>query len=177
MKILMNIDEINRTLERLAFQILEKHSELENIILVGIQRRGVNLSVRLAQIISEHTNKSVQLGSLDINLYRDDWTSLANIPSISSSQIPLPIEGKSIILIDDVLYTGRTIRAALEAISDYGRPERIELLVLIDRGHRELPISANYVGKIVNTSLTEQIDVLIQERDGIDEVRLLHSNK
>ena len=117
------------------------------------------------------------MGTLDINLYRDDWTSLASMPAIASSQIPLPIEGKSIILVDDVLYTGRTIRAALEALSDYGRPTCIELLVLIDRGHRELPIAADYIGKQIDTARSEQVNVLVKERDECDEVRLLHAVK
>ncbi len=176
MKILMNDHDIAKTLERLAYQIIEKHSDMENLILLGIQRRGVNLSQRLAEILKTKTKSPIAMGTLDINLYRDDWTSLANMPAIASSQIPVPIEGKSIILVDDVLYTGRTIRAALEALSDYGRPKCIELLVLVDRGHRELPIAANYVGKQINTARSEQVNVLVKERDGCDEVRLLHAN-
>ncbi len=172
MKTLMTSQELARTLERLAYQILELHVDMENVILIGIQRRGVNISVRLAEILEEKIGKPIKLGTLDINLYRDDWTSLANIPSILASQIPLPIEGKSIILVDDVLFTGRTVKSALEAISDYGRPAKIELLVLIDRGHRELPIAANYIGKYINTALSEQINVLVSELDGHDEVRI-----
>jgi len=171
----MNAHEMARTLERLAYQIIEKHGDIENLLLVGIQRRGVNLSQRLAEILEKKSQKSVAMGTLDINLYRDDWTSLASMPAIASSKIPVPIEGKSIILVDDVLYTGRTIRAALEALSDYGRPNCIELLVLIDRGHRELPIAANYVGKQISTARSEQVNVLVKERDDCDEVRLLHA--
>ncbi len=176
MKTLMNEQEIQRSLERLVYQILEKHSNTENIILVGIQRRGVDLSKRLAQILKEKTEQDIKMGTLDINLYRDDWTSLANFPAIGSSHIPQNIDNASIILIDDVLYTGRTIRAALEALSDYGRPKQIELLVLIDRGHRELPIAADYIGKHIDTARTEQINVLLKERDGQDEVRLIHGS-
>lgn len=177
MKVLMNANEIARSLERLAYQIIEKHGDVDSILLIGIQRRGVDISKRLAEILEKKTQQSVSMGTLDINLYRDDWTSLASIPAITSSSIPLPIEGKAIILVDDVLYTGRTIRAAIEAISDYGRPRCIELLTLIDRGHRELPIAANYVGKQINTARSEQVNVLMQERDGCDEVRLLHPIK
>ena len=177
MKILMNADDIARTLERLAYQIVEKHGDTENLVLVGIQRRGVDLSQRLAKILEKKAQKPLSMGTLDINLYRDDWTSLASMPAIASSQIPLPIEGKSIILVDDVLYTGRTIRAALEALSDYGRPNCIELLVLIDRGHRELPIAADYIGKQIDTARAEQVNVLVKERDECDEVRLLHAAK
>ena len=177
MKILMDATDIARTLERLAYQIIETHGDVENLLLVGIQRRGVDISKRLVEILEKKSQKSVAMGTLDINLYRDDWTSLASMPAIASSQIPLPIEGKSIILIDDVLYTGRTIRAALEALSDYGRPNCIELLVLVDRGHRELPIAANYVGKQINTARSEQVNVLVKERDECDEVRLLHAVK
>lgn len=173
MKILMNADDMARTIERLAYQIIERHDDMDTLLLVGIQRRGVDLAKRLAIILHERSGKYVSMGTLDINLYRDDWTSLAAMPAIASSTIPLPVEGKTIILVDDVLYTGRTIRAALEAISDYGRPTCVELLVLVDRGHRELPIAANYVGKLMSTSRLEQVNVLVAERDNIDEVRLV----
>lgn len=173
MKVLMNKGDMERTLERLAYQIMEKHEDLDTVILVGIVRRGVNLSNRLAKILSEKTGKKIVQGTLDISLYRDDWTSLAAIPELTASDIPVSIEGRHVILIDDVLYTGRTVRAALEALQDYGRSCSIELLVLVDRGHRELPIFAAYVGKQVITARSEQIDVLLQELDGADEVRLL----
>lgn len=173
MKVLMNKGDMERTLERLAYQIMEKHEDLDTVILVGIVRRGVNLSNRLAKILSEKTGKKIVQGTLDISLYRDDWTSLAAIPELTASDIPVSIEGRHVILIDDVLYTGRTVRAALEALQDYGRSCSIELLVLVDRGHRELPIFAAYVGKQVITARSEQIDVLLEELDGADEVRLL----
>lgn len=173
MKVLMNKGDMERTLERLAYQVMEKHEDLDKVILVGIVRRGVNLSNRLAKILEEKSGKRIVQGTLDISLYRDDWTSLAAIPELTASDIPVSIEGKHVILIDDVLYTGRTVRAALEALQDYGRSCSIELLVLVDRGHRELPIFAAYVGKQVNTARSEQIDVLLEELDGADEVRLL----
>lgn len=171
-KTLLSKEDIQRTLERLAYEILEKHgSKPENILLLGIQRRGVDLARRLAQILAERAKVDIPLGTLDINLYRDDWTSLSSIPAIGASHIP-PLDAKSVILVDDVLYTGRTIRAALEAVLDYGRPSRVELLVLIDRGHRELPIHADYVGRKINTARKEKVNVLLEERDGIDEVRI-----
>lgn len=173
MKVLMNKSDMERTLERLAYQLMEKYENMEKVLLVGIVRRGVNLSNRLAKILSEKTGKKILQGTLDISLYRDDWTSLAAIPELTASDIPVSIEGMHVVLVDDVLYTGRTVRAALEALQDYGRSSSIELLVLVDRGHRELPIYAAYVGKQVITSKSEQIDVLLEELDGCDEVRLL----
>ena len=152
MKVLMNKNEMARTLERLAYQILEKYENLDDVVLVGIVRRGVYLSNRVADILFEKTGRKVIQGTLDISLYRDDWTSLAAIPELTASDIPVSIEGKRVILIDDVLYSGRTVRAALEALQDYGRSCSIDLLVLVDRGHRELPIYAAYVGKQVNTA-------------------------
>ena len=151
-KLLLDDGEITRTLERLAYQILEKHEKCENIMLVGIERRGADLARRLQKILSSTVNHEVALGTLDINLYRDDWTSMDASPRVGQSNIPQDVTGVAVILIDDVLYTGRTIRSALEAILDYGRPSSVELLVLIDRGHRELPIQADYVGRTINTS-------------------------
>lgn len=169
---LLNREDMTRTLDRLVYQVLERHSLEDDLLLVGIQRRGVDLARRLSVILSERVGRDIALGTLDINLYRDDWTSLSSIPALGASSIPTPLEGRHVILVDDVLYTGRTIRAALEAILDYGRPTRVELLVLVDRGHRELPIHADYVGRVVHTSRAERVDVLLEERDGLDEVRL-----
>ena len=163
-KLLLDDGEITRTLERLAYQILEKHEKCENIMLVGIERRGADLARRLQKILSSTVNHEVALGTLDINLYRDDWTSMDASPRVGQSNIPQDVTGVAVILIDDVLYTGRTIRSALEAILDYGRPSSVELLVLIDRGHRELPIQADYVGRTINTSREEHVDVLLEER-------------
>ncbi len=169
---LLTREGMARTLERLAYEVLERHHDPDELQLVGIRRRGVDLARRLARILGERVGRGIPLGTLDINLYRDDWTSLSAMPALGASSIPLPLEGRQVILVDDVLYTGRTVRAALEAILDYGRPKRVELLVLVDRGHRELPIHADYVGRRVNTSRAEQVNVLLEERDGVDEVRL-----
>lgn len=170
--VLLTRDDMARTLERLAYEVLERRHGSDHLLLVGIQRRGVDLARRLARILGERVGRDIPLGTLDINLYRDDWTSLSAMPALGASSIPLPLEGREVILVDDVLYTGRTVRAALEAILDYGRPQRVELLVLVDRGHRELPIHADYVGRSVNTSCTEQVNVLLEEIDAVDEVRL-----
>lgn len=157
---------------RLAAQILENHAEADNLLLVGIQRRGADLAVRLADRLAQ-LGKSALLGTLDINFYRDDWTCRSGgMPRIGESRMPVTPDGRIVILVDDVLFSGRTIRAALEAILDYGRPDCVELLTLIDRGHREFPICANYVGRNIITEKGEQIDVLLKERDGRDAVIL-----
>ena len=161
---LLKREDMARTLERLASEVVERHgADAERLLLVGIQRRGVDLARRLTIHQKRKTGKNIPLGTLDINLYRDDWTSMAAFPALGASSIPLPLEERKVLLVDDVLYTGRTVRAALEAILDYGRPDSVELLVLVDRGHRELPIHADYVGRAV----------LLAERDGSDEVRLV----
>lgn len=170
--LLLEKDEMARILDRLASQILERHARCGDVMLVGIQRRGADLARRLARLMGNRLSCPVPLGILDINLYRDDWTSLEGKPHIGSSSIPGCVDDSVIILVDDVLFSGRTARAALEALMDYGRPRAVELLVLIDRGHRELPIHADYVGRVVNTSRHEHVDVLLEERDGEDAVRL-----
>lgn len=169
---ILTAKEMARTLERLASEIVERRGEEGPLVLVGIQRRGVDLARRLKKLLDARLPAPVILGQLDINLYRDDWSSLGISPAISHTEIPAEVEGASVVLVDDVLYSGRTIRAALEAILDFGRPRRVELLVLIDRGHRELPIQADYVGKRVNTSASERVDVLVAERDEQDKVLL-----
>ena len=168
----LNSDDMSRMLDLLAREVRERHGSVRELFLIGIQRRGADLARRLEHILAAHTDLKIPLGTLDINLYRDDWTSLSAIPALRASVIPQPIEGRPVLLVDDVLYTGRTVRAALEAILDYGRPARVELLVLVDRGLRELPIQADYVGHRLDTSPGERIDVLLEERDGRDEVRL-----
>lgn len=170
--LLLRADEMEQLVERLALQIMERHGDCSSLVLIGIQRRGVDLARRLAARVSEQLDFSLPLGTLDINLYRDDWTSLLGKPQIGRSSIPVRLDDKVVILIDDVLFTGRTIRSALEALLDYGRPRKVELLVFIDRGHRELPIHADYVGKTLETLRSEHINVLLEERDGVDEVRL-----
>ena len=170
--LLLEEHEMTRMLERLASQIMERHADCGHVMLVGIERRGADLAHRLAGLLQERLGHPVLLGTLDINLYRDDWTSLEAQPHIGQSRIPATVDGRVIILVDDVLYTGRTIRAALEALLDYGRPRAVELLALIDRGHRELPIHDDYVGRAFNTSRQERVDVLLAERDGQDAVHL-----
>ena len=169
---ILTAEEMDRALERLAFEILEQHIQSRELGLVGIQRRGVQIAQRIKSILDERLGNHIPLGKLDINLYRDDWTHLGNQPSINSTEIPFSIDSRELILLDDVLFTGRTVRAALEAILDFGRPRRVELLVLVDRGHRELPIHPDFVGKKINTSRNEQVDVLVKELDGEDGVIL-----
>lgn len=176
-KILLNAEEIARTLERLAYEVLERHGDCHNLAIVGIQRRGVNVAMRLQKILQSRLNKTLPLGTLDINLYRDDWTSLESQPMIHQTSLPFTVDGSKILLIDDVLYSGRTVRSALEAVLDYGRPERVELLVLVDRGHRELPIQPDYAGKRLNTRRTEQVNVFMQEEDGKDVVVLVQKDE
>lgn len=168
--------EMNRTLERLAFEVYERHGEDESLAILGIQRRGADLAERLKKLLDARLGRKVPLGKLDINLYRDDWTTnLELAPTINCSEIGFDIEGATVVLVDDVLYSGRTIRAALEAILDYGRPKRVELLVLVDRGWRELPIQADYVGKKVETLGNQHINVLVTERDDEDRVCLVEA--
>ncbi len=171
---ILNDKEMSRTLERLAVEIIERRGDNKRLAILGIQRRGADLAERLKRLLDERLRKKIPLGKLDINLYRDDWTTnLSLSPIINCSEIGFDIEGASIVLVDDVLYSGRTIRAALEAILDYGRPKRVELLVLVDRGNRELPIQADYVGKKVNTSGKQHVNVLVAERDDEDRVYLV----
>lgn len=164
---------IAQALAGLASTIVAKHGACDAVGLIGIQRRGADLAERLKVLLDAQVECPVPLGKLDINLYRDDWTSLDVRPIISQSDIPFDIEGRNVILVDDVLFTGRTIRAAMEALLDYGRPTRIELLVLVDRGHRELPIQPDYCHLEVSTDRTEHVDVLLQERDGAERVCLV----
>ena len=170
---LMSASEIDRTLVRLAHEVLEKTKDLDLLAFIGIRRRGVPLSQRLARKIEALENRKIPSGILDIKLYRDDLTTVDIKPVVSSTDIPFSVQGKDIILVDDVLYTGRTVRAALDALFDHGRPSRVQLLVLIDRGHRELPIEARFVGRAVQTSDLEIIEVKFQEVDGMEKVLLV----
>jgi pyrimidine operon attenuation protein/uracil phosphoribosyltransferase len=172
-KQLMSASEIDRTLVRLAHEVLEKTADLQQLAFVGIKRRGVPLAERLAAKIESLEKRKVPVGVLDINLYRDDLSTVSERPIVHAKQIDFPIVGKDIVLMDDVLYTGRTIRSALDALFDHGRPARVQLLVLIDRGHRELPIEARYVGRMVQTSTNEIIEVKFQEVDGQEKVMLV----
>ena len=169
---LMSASEIDRTLVRLAHEILERTKDLDQLAFIGIRRRGVPLAQRLAAKIEALENRKVPVGILDINLYRDDLTTVDIKPVVSATEIPFSVQGKDIILMDDVLYTGRTIRAALDALFDQGRPARVSLLALIDRGHRELPIEAKYVGRVVQTTDIEIIEVKFQEIDGMEKILL-----
>ena len=170
---LMSASEIDRTLVRLAHEVLEKTKDLDLLAFIGIRRRGVPLAQRLSQKIETLENRKVPVGILDINLYRDDLSTVDIKPVVSSTEIPFSVEGRDIILMDDVLYTGRTIRAALDALFDHGRPSRVQLLVLIDRGHRELPIEARFIGRTVQTSDAEIIEVKFQEIDEMEKVLLV----
>jgi pyrimidine operon attenuation protein/uracil phosphoribosyltransferase len=170
---LMSASEIDRTLVRLAHEILEKTKDLDKLAFIGIRRRGVPLAQRLASKIASLESLQVPVGILDINLYRDDLSTVGVKPVVSSTDIQFNVEGKDIILTDDVLYTGRTIRAALDALFDHGRPARVRLLVLIDRGHRELPIEARFIGRVVQTTDIEIIEVKFQEIDGLEKVLLV----
>ena len=167
---LMSASEIDRTLVRLAHEILERTPDLDKLAFIGIRRRGVPLAQRIADKITEFEGATPALGSLDITLYRDDLSTVAHQPVVGSTDIPVDINGKVAILVDDVLYTGRTIRAAMDALIDFGRPRAIQLAVVVDRGHRELPIRADYVGKNVPTSKKEVIGVKLQDIDGVDSV-------
>lgn len=163
---------IDRALERIAHEIVEKLKSVGDIAIVGIKNRGAYLAERLAKKIGAIAGKPVPVGALDITLYRDDLTEASDQPVVHATEIDFDIENKKVILVDDVLYTGRTIRCALDALIDFGRPGMIQLAVLIDRGHRELPIRADYVGKNVPTSTKEIVEVRLAESDGKDEVVL-----
>ncbi|AMP20195.1 bifunctional pyr operon transcriptional regulator/uracil phosphoribosyltransferase [endosymbiont 'TC1' of Trimyema compressum] len=168
--IIMDSEQMYRAMKRMAHEIIEKNKTLEGAVVLGIRTRGVPLAERLVKCIKEIHGITLPMGVLDINLYRDDLTALSEQPIIHQTIIPAGIQGKTVILVDDVLYTGRTIRAALDSIIDMGRPSSIQLVVMIDRGHRELPIRADYVGKNVPTSKREKIDVTLREIDGEDKV-------
>jgi len=170
---LMSASEMDRTMVRLAHEILEKSKDLEQLAFIGIRRRGVPLAQRLAQKIEALENRSIPVGILDIKLYRDDLTMVDTQPVVAATEIPFSVQGRDIILMDDVLYTGRTIRAALDALFDHGRPARVQLLALIDRGWRELPIEARYVGRMVQTTDNQIIEVKFQEVDGQERVLLV----
>ncbi len=166
---LMSASEIDRTLVRLAHEILERTRDLDKLVFIRIRRRGVPL----AQKIESLERRTIPVGILDINLYRDDLSTVSHQPVLNSTDIPFPVAAKDVILMDDVLYTGRTVRAALDALFDHGRPARVQLLVLIDRGHRELPVEAQFVGRMVQTTSSEIIEVKFQEIDGMEKVLLV----
>ncbi len=174
MPVVMDADRMARTLVRIAHEVVERNRGVEDLALVGIRTRGVPVAKRIARNLFEITSEQVQTGALDITLYRDDLmrTAVGPQPVVRRTEIPFSIDGKKILLVDDVLYTGRTVRAALDALIDFGRPSIIQLLVVVDRGHRELPIRADYVGKNLPTSIREIVHVRLQEIDGRDEVAI-----
>ncbi|PMQ02338.1 MAG: bifunctional pyr operon transcriptional regulator/uracil phosphoribosyltransferase [Dictyoglomus sp. NZ13-RE01] len=170
---ILDKEGIRRALRRIAHEIVERNKGIENIVLIGIRKRGVPLALRLQKYLKEIENIEPPVGMLDITLYRDDIGIRLEQPIVGKTEINFPIDGKDVILIDDVLYTGRTVRSALDALMDIGRPKTVQLAVLIDRGHRELPIRADYVGRNVPTSRKELIEVRLEETDGVDEVVIL----
>lgn len=169
---ILDAKEIESILKRMANEFAAVHRELSATALIGIHTRGVYLAHRLRDHIQASESLAVSVGEMDITLYRDDWTQMNSQPVVKTTDIPFAVEGKQIILVDDVLFTGRTIRAAMDAIIDFGRPARMELAVLIDRGHRELPIQSNYTGHRIETQHTDMINVLLRECDGEDKVVL-----
>jgi pyrimidine operon attenuation protein / uracil phosphoribosyltransferase len=174
MSVVMDADRIARTLTRIAHEIVERNKGVEDLALVGVRTRGVHIARRLARSLREIARHDIPTGALDITLYRDDLMrhTVGPQPLVRRTEIPFSIDNRKILLVDDVLYTGRTVRAALDALIDFGRPRLIQLIVLVDRGHRELPIKADYVGKNLPTSFEESVQVRLQETDGQDEVVL-----
>lgn len=169
---LMDAQALSRALTRIAHEIIESNRGVSNLALIGVRTRGVPLAQRLAATIERIEGHSIPVGILDITLYRDDLTTANRQPVVRSTDIPFSLDGKTVVLVDDVLYTGRTVRAALDAVMDLGRPAKVRLAVVIDRGHRELPIRADFVGKNVPTSSAEQVEVRLREIDGEDGVLL-----
>ena len=170
---LMSASEIERTLVRLVHEVVSKHDDLSDFVLVGIRRRGVPLAERLALLLERQTRVKVPVGTLDITLYRDDLSVMATQPVVHKGKLGVSIAGKDVLLVDDVLYTGRTTRAALDALFELGRPRRVQLCVLIDRGHREIPVEASFVGRNVQTTTSEVIEVKLTEIDDAEKVLLM----
>jgi pyrimidine operon attenuation protein/uracil phosphoribosyltransferase len=171
-QVILKAHDIDQILTKMARVILEKHRGAENLVLIGIRTGGVFLADRLKAKILSLEGADIPRGNLDINLYRDDWTRISHQPIVQKTELPFSLDGKQVILVDDVLFTGRTVRAAMDALIDFGRPDRIELAVLVDRGHRELPIDANYVGKYIKTIHNTMINVYLKEKAGRDEVAI-----
>jgi pyrimidine operon attenuation protein/uracil phosphoribosyltransferase len=169
-QVVLSGSDIDRVLTRMAHQILERHQGAENLALIGIRTGGVFLANRIGDKIRSIEGARIPRGDLDITLYRDDWTRIAHQPLVQKTDIPFSLDGRQVILVDDVLFTGRTVRAAMDALIDFGRPDRIELAVLVDRGHRELPINADYVGKFVETVHDTTVNVYLSEHAGREEV-------
>jgi pyrimidine operon attenuation protein/uracil phosphoribosyltransferase len=174
---LMSESEIERTLVRLAHEIIEKNNGSKDLCLVGVKRRGVPLAERLAKVIQRIEKKPLPVGTLDITLYRDDLTTVGPKPVVQKADVGCVIADKNVVLVDDVLYTGRTVRAAMDALFDHGRPRKLQLLVLIDRGHRELPVEATFIGRKVQTTDEEIIKVQLREIDQVDKVLVVERNR
>jgi pyrimidine operon attenuation protein / uracil phosphoribosyltransferase len=174
-KVVLDGDDLRRALVRIAHEIVEKQAQPEQLALVGIHRRGAILARRVRDLLSELLDLDVPLGDVDISFYRDDLSRRADAPVVNASHVDFDVDGRTIVVVDDVLYTGRTVRAAIEAIFDYGRPARVQLAVLADRGHRELPIRPDYVGKNLPTSRDERVNVRVVELDGTDAVTITAS--
>ncbi len=168
--VIMNSKEMELAIKRISLQILENNQDIENIAVVGIHTCGVFLAKRIVSKIQEISDKKMEYGSLDITLYRDDWSLISQNPVVKTTEIPFAVDGRDIILVDDVLFTGRTIRAAMDALNDFGRPRSIQLVTLVDRGGRELPIQPDYKGLTTEVRLYERIQVAMEEQGGIDEV-------
>ena len=175
-KVIMTAEDIERSLDRLSLEILERNHGLDRLAIIGIHTGGVHLAERIRGKINKSERGSVQSGSLDITLYRDDWSLISQNPIVRKTDIGFSLEQQRVVLVDDVIFTGRTIRAAMDALMDYGRPDSIQLAVLVDRGGRELPIQPDYVGKIVKVGAREQVDVLLAENAGHDKV-VVHAKK
>jgi pyrimidine operon attenuation protein/uracil phosphoribosyltransferase len=171
-KVVLDGEDIRRTLVRIAHEIVEKNAEPHRLAIVGIHRRGAIIAQRVHGLVQGLLGAELPLGDLDISFYRDDVSTRSEAPVVHSSHLDFPLEDRTIVIVDDVLYTGRTVRSAIDALFDYGRPDRVQLAVLADRGHRELPIRADYVGKNLPTSKAERVNVRVEELDGTDEVAI-----
>lgn len=176
-KQLVDADQLRRTITRIAHEILEAHADPSRLALVGIHRRGVPLAERLAALIEEFAGTAPARGTLDIALYRDDVGAAGRLPVVGETDLPFAVSERTVVLVDDVLYTGRTVRAAIDALFDFGRPPQVQLAVIVDRGHRELPIRPDYVGKNLPTSRSERVEVRLVETDGADEIVLIPTSE
>ena len=171
-KVVLDGDDMRRTVVRIAHEIVERNGDHDRLAIVGIHRRGAILARRIHALLSDLLEQDVPIGDLDIAFYRDDVGTRAEQPVVHASHVDFPLDGLTVVLVDDVLFTGRTVRAAIEALFDYGRPAKVQLAVLADRGHRELPIRPDYVGKNLPTARDERVNVRVEELDGVDEVRI-----
>ena len=176
-KVVLDEDDMRRTLVRIAHEIVERNDDPDRLAIVGIHRRGAVLARRIHALLGDLLEREIPIGDVDIAFYRDDVSSRAEQPVVHASHVDFDIDGMTIVIVDDVLFTGRTVRAAIEALFDYGRPAKVQLAVLADRGHRELPIRPDYVGKNLPTSRAERVNVRVEELDGVDEVRIVQMSE